>query len=81
MAAVKAAVAAGTHVLPRADVTLKAPIRDVEKIICIGMNYVDHCTEQVGARRFVCTHTHTHTHTNALCTQHGTLRLWTAQPF
>jgi len=27
-------------------VTLKAPITDPEKIICIGMNYVDHCTEQ-----------------------------------
>jgi 2-keto-4-pentenoate hydratase/2-oxohepta-3-ene-1,7-dioic acid hydratase in catechol pathway len=29
-----------------AEVTLKAPIKDCEKIICIGMNYVDHCTEQ-----------------------------------
>lgn len=47
MAAVKAAVAAGTNVIPRAEATLKAPIRDVEKIICVGMNYVDHCTEQV----------------------------------
>jgi 2-keto-4-pentenoate hydratase/2-oxohepta-3-ene-1,7-dioic acid hydratase in catechol pathway len=28
------------------EVTLKAPIQDCEKIICIGMNYVDHCTEQ-----------------------------------
>jgi len=33
-------------VLPLGNVTLKAPITDPEKIICIGMNYVDHCTEQ-----------------------------------
>jgi len=33
-------------VIPKSDVTLKAPITDPEKIICIGMNYVDHCTEQ-----------------------------------
>jgi len=33
-------------VLPLSTVTLKAPITDPEKIICIGMNYVDHCTEQ-----------------------------------
>jgi 2-keto-4-pentenoate hydratase/2-oxohepta-3-ene-1,7-dioic acid hydratase in catechol pathway len=30
----------------KANVTLKAPITDSEKVICIGMNYVDHCTEQ-----------------------------------
>lgn len=29
-----------------ADVSLRAPITDPEKVICIGMNYVDHCTEQ-----------------------------------
>jgi len=34
------------NVLPISGVTLKAPITDPEKIICIGMNYVDHCTEQ-----------------------------------
>ena len=27
-------------------VTIHAPITDPEKIICIGMNYYDHCTEQ-----------------------------------
>lgn len=43
---VKAAVAAGANVLPLADVRVTAPIRDCEKVICIGMNYVDHCTEQ-----------------------------------
>jgi len=28
------------------DVQLRAPIYDPDKIICVGMNYVDHCTEQ-----------------------------------
>jgi 2-keto-4-pentenoate hydratase/2-oxohepta-3-ene-1,7-dioic acid hydratase in catechol pathway len=27
-------------------IDLKAPIYDPEKVICVGMNYVDHCTEQ-----------------------------------
>ncbi|XP_068746129.1 oxaloacetate tautomerase fahd2, mitochondrial-like [Montipora capricornis] len=36
----------GQHVLKRADIRLKAPIYNPNKIICIGMNYVDHCTEQ-----------------------------------
>ena len=26
--------------------TLKAPIYDPQKLICVGMNYIDHCTEQ-----------------------------------
>lgn len=41
------AVAEGKHVLSKADVALKAPIHNPDKIVCIGMNYVDHCTEQV----------------------------------
>lgn len=32
--------------LPKSDVQLKAPIFDAQKVICIGMNYADHCTEQ-----------------------------------
>jgi len=28
------------------DIALKAPIYDPDKIICVGMNYVDHCEEQ-----------------------------------
>lgn len=43
---VKAAVAKGDNVVSRDKVTIKAPIENVDKIICIGMNYVDHCTEQ-----------------------------------
>lgn len=34
-----------SHVAADAAV-LKAPIYDPEKVLCIGMNYVDHCTEQ-----------------------------------
>lgn len=45
LAAVIRAVATAP-VIPRAEIALKAPIYDPEKIICIGMNYVDHCTEQ-----------------------------------
>ena len=36
----------GKHVLKRSDVQLKAPIHNPNKLICIGMNYVDHCLEQ-----------------------------------
>jgi len=32
--------------IARADARLMACIYDPEKIVCIGMNYVDHCTEQ-----------------------------------
>lgn len=45
--AVKAALKNGTG--PRialSEVTLRAPITTSEKVICVGMNYVDHCTEQ-----------------------------------
>lgn len=43
---VKAAVDAKENVIPLSEVSIKAPIRHCEKVICIGMNYVDHCTEQ-----------------------------------
>lgn len=33
-------------IVPRSEVHLKAPLDHPEKIICIGMNYADHCTEQ-----------------------------------
>lgn len=46
LAAASAAVASGTHVLARSSVKLHAPITGPEKVICVGMNYVDHCTEQ-----------------------------------
>ncbi|CAH1641540.1 unnamed protein product [Spodoptera littoralis] len=31
---------------PLAEVTLKAPIHDMDKILCIALNYADHCKEQ-----------------------------------
>lgn len=40
------AVAKGTHVLARSSVKLHSPVTGPEKVICVGMNYVDHCTEQ-----------------------------------
>jgi hypothetical protein len=32
--------------VPLDTVVLKAPIYDSEKVLCVGMNYVDHCLEQ-----------------------------------
>lgn len=32
--------------IPEASVDLLAPIYDPEKVICVGMNYADHCSEQ-----------------------------------
>ena len=34
------------HTFKPASFTLKAPIYDPQKVIAVGMNYVDHCTEQ-----------------------------------
>eukprot|EP00054_Salpingoeca_dolichothecata_P037105 m.9743 g.9743 ORF g.9743 m.9743 type:complete len:307 (-) comp7254_c0_seq1:47-967(-) len=42
----RSAAESNKNVLPRASVTLMAPVYGPEKIVCIGMNYVDHCTEQ-----------------------------------
>lgn len=48
MTAARTLVAEGTgsSILPRGEVVFKAPIFDAGKVICVGMNYVDHCTEQ-----------------------------------
>eukprot|EP00042_Codosiga_hollandica_P028078 m.144973 g.144973 ORF g.144973 m.144973 type:complete len:288 (+) comp52672_c0_seq6:84-947(+) len=46
LAKIQAIVESGAAQIPLADVTLKAPIVKPDKIICIGLNYVDHCTEQ-----------------------------------
>ena len=40
-------MATGSHVVPRDTLRILAPISNPDKVICIGMNYVDHCTEQV----------------------------------
>lgn len=40
------AQASGKQILQPGSFVLQAPIYNPEKLICIGMNYVDHCTEQ-----------------------------------
>ena len=42
----RAAALSGLWRLSLDAVTIRAPIYDPEKIICVGMNYHDHCTEQ-----------------------------------
>lgn len=44
--AVSKACSAKQWMLPPDTITLQAPIYNPEKLMCIGMNYVDHCTEQ-----------------------------------
>ncbi|XP_046851321.1 fumarylacetoacetate hydrolase domain-containing protein 2-like [Xenia sp. Carnegie-2017] len=46
LAAAKQAVASGNGVIKRDRTKVKAPIKNPEKIICLGMNYADHCFEQ-----------------------------------
>eukprot|EP00656_Telonema_subtile_P018033 TRINITY_DN19727_c0_g1_i1.p1 TRINITY_DN19727_c0_g1~~TRINITY_DN19727_c0_g1_i1.p1 ORF type:complete len:283 (+),score=86.75 TRINITY_DN19727_c0_g1_i1:214-1062(+) len=46
IATVKTAVAQAAVVVPAAECTVLSPITGCEKVLCIGMNYVDHCTEQ-----------------------------------
>ncbi|NXL72292.1 FAHD2 protein, partial [Leptocoma aspasia] len=36
----------GQHRVPRATARLLAPVGDPEKVICVGLNYHDHCQEQ-----------------------------------
>ncbi|KAJ8715561.1 hypothetical protein PYW07_010043 [Mythimna separata] len=36
----------GAQSVPLSDVTLKAPIHGVDKILCVALNYADHCKEQ-----------------------------------
>ena len=43
--AANAVVKSGAHRVAK-PVKLKAPIDGVQKVICVGMNYVEHCTEQ-----------------------------------
>jgi 2-keto-4-pentenoate hydratase/2-oxohepta-3-ene-1,7-dioic acid hydratase in catechol pathway len=44
--AVKQAESQGNAILAPSQFTFRAPIYNPEKLICIGMNYIDHCTEQ-----------------------------------
>lgn len=40
------ALESSQHRLPRETVWLLAPVGDPEKVICVGLNYRDHCLEQ-----------------------------------
>lgn len=40
------ALSSGQCVLQRSDIQLLAPILAPEKVVCVGMNYRDHCLEQ-----------------------------------
>ncbi|KAG8440927.1 hypothetical protein GDO86_006602 [Hymenochirus boettgeri] len=42
----KRALDSSQYTLSRSEISLLAPISNPEKVICIGMNYVDHCLEQ-----------------------------------
>ncbi|XP_062366499.1 fumarylacetoacetate hydrolase domain-containing protein 2A-like isoform X2 [Cinclus cinclus] len=42
----KRALESGQHRVPRVTARLLAPVGDPEKVICVGLNYHDHCKEQ-----------------------------------
>ncbi|XP_038615492.1 fumarylacetoacetate hydrolase domain-containing protein 2A isoform X1 [Tachyglossus aculeatus] len=42
----KRALESGQPALKRSGVTLLSPITRPDKVVCVGMNYVDHCQEQ-----------------------------------
>ncbi|XP_059169566.1 fumarylacetoacetate hydrolase domain-containing protein 2-like isoform X2 [Physella acuta] len=46
LARAQSAVESGRHIIERDEVRLLSPIDNPEKLICIGMNYYDHCAEQ-----------------------------------
>jgi len=43
---VEKAIASNSNIFPSGSYELKAPIYNPPKLMCVGMNYVDHCTEQ-----------------------------------
>ncbi|XP_050972757.1 fumarylacetoacetate hydrolase domain-containing protein 2A isoform X1 [Labeo rohita] len=42
----KRALSSGQHVVARSDIRLLSPVTGPEKVVCVGMNYKDHCLEQ-----------------------------------
>jgi len=46
LAAARKVLSERQALIPVADVIIRAPINDCQKVICVGMNYVDHCAEQ-----------------------------------
>ncbi|XP_061672841.1 fumarylacetoacetate hydrolase domain-containing protein 2A isoform X2 [Syngnathoides biaculeatus] len=49
LACARRALSSGRCVLDRSDVRLSSPILAPEKVICVGLNYRDHCLEQKAA--------------------------------
>lgn len=45
LATAKRALESGMNILDRSEVTLLPPVTNPDKIICVGMNYADHCLE------------------------------------
>ncbi len=41
LACARSTVASGANTVPLSSVTLRAPIYDPEKVLCVGMNYAD----------------------------------------
>nr|KAG5691785.1 hypothetical protein BaRGS_003181 [Batillaria attramentaria] len=46
LTAARNAVSSGHFILKRENVKVLAPITNPEKVLCVGMNYKDHCEEQ-----------------------------------
>ncbi|XP_072537225.1 fumarylacetoacetate hydrolase domain-containing protein 2A isoform X1 [Salminus brasiliensis] len=40
------ALSSGQCVVPRSDISLLSPVTRPDKVVCVGMNYKDHCLEQ-----------------------------------
>ncbi|KAI4877038.1 hypothetical protein NFI96_033531 [Prochilodus magdalenae] len=40
------ALSSGQCVVPRSDIRLLSPVTSPDKVVCVGMNYKDHCLEQ-----------------------------------
>ncbi|KAM7239170.1 hypothetical protein CapIbe_010690 [Capra ibex] len=46
LSVVRRALVTQLPVLPRSEVTFLAPVTRPDKVVCVGMNYADHCREQ-----------------------------------
>ncbi|XP_061171456.1 fumarylacetoacetate hydrolase domain-containing protein 2-like [Saccostrea echinata] len=44
--AAKSVIDRGGSIIPRDSVKVVAPIYNPDKVLCVGMNYIDHCEEQ-----------------------------------
>ncbi|KTG02899.1 hypothetical protein cypCar_00026449 [Cyprinus carpio] len=42
----KRALSSGQHMVAWSDIRLLSPVTGPEKVVCVGMNYKDHCLEQ-----------------------------------